>query len=110
SDALQCYQRALAIAPTSPDAFQGLERLFLGSENYPALAELYESTYAATDELTRRAGMLWTLATLYDARLDDQVKALETLEKYRKLRPNDLAALWMIQRIHGQQQAWTELI
>src|SRR5690606_38468719 len=43
SDALQCYQRALAIAPTSPDAFQGLERLFLGSENYPALAELYES-------------------------------------------------------------------
>jgi len=107
-DALNAYRRVLELDPTEITAFRGVERLLRRRADFPALAQLYRVVIDATASAERKAALLFSLATLFDGQLEDSAAAIDALERYRKLKPHDLSAVWMLQRLHGQNDAWAE--
>jgi tetratricopeptide (TPR) repeat protein len=116
--AISAYREALHAQTGMDSALRALETLLRRKRDYAALAQLLESQLEAqglpsgpseASQSSRRAAMLWELASIYEHKLDKLSEAIDKLGEYRKLRPDDRAGLWTLQRLHQQKNMVDEL-
>ena len=110
AQALQCFERAIEVLPTHLGAFCSLETLLRANNDFARLAALYEKRLLTASDPDVEAGLAWTLAQIYDAHLHQAQEALRVLARYRNIRPKELGALWMQQRLLRATQAWQQVL
>lgn len=110
ASARECYRRVLSIQPAHHEAFLALESMYRQEGEFALLAELYASCVQAAREPARQASMYWELAILRENHLRDAAGAIEALGQYRALKPEDLHAIWALQRLHRVENMFAPLV
>jgi tetratricopeptide (TPR) repeat protein len=107
--AADAYARALAARPGDRAAFDALRRLRERAGAWKEVADLLARRVQATPDDAEKRVLLRRLAFVQEDRLDEPGAAAETLERLRKLEPDDPAVLWDLQRLHARAGRFRDL-
>ncbi|MCB9569168.1 MAG: tetratricopeptide repeat protein [Myxococcales bacterium] len=107
--AIELYRQVLTIDDADPSALDALEKLYIQTEDWNELKEIYRRKVelAATDPEIQRQ-VLHVLGQVYEYRLADRERAIETYEQVLNLEPHDYAAIEALDRLYGQVERWPD--
>ncbi|MCA9575340.1 MAG: hypothetical protein H6726_15810 [Sandaracinaceae bacterium] len=110
----RAYQRLISVDPDNPDnvvpASQALERIHLGAENFPALAEDLRRQIRFEHDPELRGGLLVRLAELLESTLDDRPGAIDAHRAQLENSPDDVGAMRALERLYEMESQWQNLV
>ena len=107
--ALQGFQKVLALNPHSRSAQTAIQSILIHQKNWQALAEhIRGSVQNQTDDEAKLNQMVY-LADLYWRQLNQPEPAIEVLQAALQLKPDYLLALQKLQEIHLHQGNWQQV-
>jgi len=108
--AVQCYQAVLARVPGHSAALAGLGRLHAKTQDWPALASVYDAELASVGETRARAELHFRSGEILDLRLGRTEEAVARFREALQLLPGYLPARQGLERILRREGRWAELI
>lgn len=109
-DALASYREAVRLMSTHVPARQALGRMYGRTGRWSDLAELFEMEIRLEEDDAGRVSKLYKLAELYDAKLDDETKAISILRDLLEIRSDYQPARKYLERLLQRREDWTELV
>ncbi|HEX9297663.1 MAG TPA: hypothetical protein VF881_17595 [Polyangiaceae bacterium] len=110
AEAKRHFLAAQALVPTSMEALAGLEQIFRGEGDLPALAEVLEKQVEATEVEAEQVQILLRLAELYERQFVKPEMAAEKLERAFALDPTDNRVLAALERCYTSMRSWDDLV
>lgn len=104
------YEKACAASPGHLRSLDGLVAIATHAEEWDRAAAFRRRRVEALDDVDERASELCRLAEVYEARLRDVKKAIETLERAADLRPDDVGILLKLRQLYEHARAWPKLL
>ncbi|MCL2448302.1 MAG: tetratricopeptide repeat protein [Polyangiaceae bacterium] len=110
--AIEAYERALEIEPSSTITIDQLVELYEGRNDARRLVELYRHRVelCTDDEQELRFTLLGNAAKHYEQDLGDRREAIECLTQALSLRPGDGDVLRRLDALYTQERLWPELL
>ncbi|HGG57955.1 MAG TPA: tetratricopeptide repeat protein, partial [Nannocystis exedens] len=107
--AIELYQQVLAIDDADLTALDALEKLYVQTEAWVDLKDIYRRKVelSVTEPETQRQ-VLHVLGQVYEERLADFERAMETYEQVLDLEPHDYDAILALDRLYGQAERWPD--
>jgi len=105
-DAIEQYERALSLDPTTPIALQELKRLLFSEQRWGELVGAYEREAALSADADTQALAWWNIARIHSERLgsrDDAIAALENAARIKQSDPSLLEELARLYRSAGDR-------
>jgi tetratricopeptide (TPR) repeat protein len=104
-DAIQAYREVLAIDPTSDSALSALDGLFARGENWRELADNLETRLKLADTEEKQRTLMLRLADLFERRLGQVERAIDTYRDVLERDAYDQNALGALERLsHGEHE------
>jgi tetratricopeptide (TPR) repeat protein len=107
--AIETSRRILAAAPDDANAVAALERLYLATEKWDALLEIYARKLELAKEPAEKKEIRYRVAHLYEEEAQDRGKAIGAYEAILAENGDELQALRALDRIHVAHEMWREL-
>ncbi len=98
-DAILAYREVLAIDPTSDSALSALDGLYARGELWRELADNLETRLKLADTEDKQRSLMLRLADLFEKRLDQVERAIDTYRDVLEREPNDQSALSALERL-----------
>lgn len=108
--AFECYGRAFHEDATDSDIVDALDALADELKAHEELSRIYESRIEATLDSEVERGLVRRLARLYDVKLAQQEKAIQTWQAVIQGEPYDAEALEALDRLYTARENWGSLI
>lgn len=108
--ARKLYERAAASAPTDPAPLKALERIYLRSETWERLSEVYTAQSRIGRDTETRAAALRRLARVERDKLRRPARAAEAYQALAGLIPDDREAVDALRTLLADQRRWQELL
>src|SRR5690606_12331640 len=112
-DALSEYRAVADAQPDNLDALKALERLYLQTERYAELLEIYARRSALAETAEESRDIAFEIAQLHETKLGDRAAAIESYQNvlvHDALDQRALAALDRLYREAGEWQRYAEII
>ncbi|MGB1012873.1 MAG: tetratricopeptide repeat protein, partial [Nannocystaceae bacterium] len=106
--AIDLYQQVLAIDDTDATALDALQALYIQTENWDALKDVYRRKAELADDLEIRRQTLHALGAVFDQKLESVEQAIETYQSILDLESFDYAAIQCLDRLFGQAERWPD--
>ncbi|MEZ4452382.1 MAG: tetratricopeptide repeat protein [Nannocystaceae bacterium] len=106
--AIELYQQVLSIDPSDLAALEALEKLYTQTESWEPLKDVYRRRVELADDPEVQRGFLHVLGQVYEYRLSDFERSMETYEQVLALEPNDYQAMEALDRLYGQAERWPD--
>jgi tetratricopeptide (TPR) repeat protein len=106
--AIELYQQVLQLDDSDRTALDALERLYAGLQNWEALKDIYARKTELADDPDARRRILGVLGRVYDEKLHDVERAIETYQGILDLDPGDVDAIGALDRLFGQAERWLD--
>lgn len=108
--AIEAYERAWEVDPSRVDVCDWLISLYESGDDAGRLVELYLARVDLTEEDDARYEFLIRAAALFEKKLSDRPRAIETLSRALEARPGDAAAIAELNRLYREEEMWSELL
>ena len=106
--AIALYQQVLAIDDADVSALDSLDRLYVVTEAWEPLRDIYRRKTELAAEPEHRAHWLHLLGQVYDQKLSDVEHAIETYQSILDIQPTDYHAIQALDRLFGQAERWSD--
>ncbi|MDX2023641.1 MAG: tetratricopeptide repeat protein [Deltaproteobacteria bacterium] len=106
---IDLWERVLAESPASAEALTELEKLYEREKNYDRLAAVLEQRVAVGAIDADPVVVLVKLATLYNDRLENNSKAIETWQKLLTIDPENRRAQDAVKKLYVTLKDWDAL-
>jgi golgin subfamily B member 1 len=107
--AVATFAALLEESPSSPDALDSLERLFLQGERWADLVGICRRRVELAGSTEERRGLVLRIAVLYEEELADQEQAVSSYIAILDESPQDLEAIRALSRIYRTAERYPEL-
>lgn len=107
--AIAAYRQILVDHPKDLAVLRILGAQYCASQDWSALAELYDNERAATEDPAQVLSLVLRQAVLYERHLRDHHKAIECYHKATELWPQNPLLVWELQRLYALTQNWQRL-
>ena len=107
--ALSANKSILEIDPENSFALEGLERLYIGQENYSDLLEIYQRKLDLAETAESISEIQFRLGGLYEQEIKDDAKAVETYQNVLDSDPQNLRAMQSLDRLYQRREQWSDL-
>ncbi|MBA2660875.1 MAG: tetratricopeptide repeat protein, partial [Bradymonadaceae bacterium] len=108
-DAELAYLKALGYDRGELRALESLDRIYLTQERWADLAEIIVRRVEGTFDEVDIVDLNYRLAQIYQNRLDEYERAVETYERILGIQPDHEDALRMLEQLHTERQSWPQL-
>jgi tetratricopeptide (TPR) repeat protein len=108
--AVETLQKILQINSSHAPALRSLERLYTRSESWRELLGVYERSLEGATHESQQVDILFRMAEVYSARVNDLVRAGECHEKILGLKPDHLPSIEALERIYLSQRNYNSLV
>ena len=108
-DAEKVYQEILTLDPLHFGAYRALTRIYRDAERWNELRSLLEVRQENLPEAKERLTLLWQVAEIDEALLDDRKHAIRTLRKITEVEPRDLRAYRSLEKHFTAEERWSDL-
>jgi tetratricopeptide (TPR) repeat protein len=108
--AVDVYQRILQLVPAHGPALQALVRLHTQMRAWRELLAIHERELKEASSTSRQVEVLFRMAELYAAEVNDLVRAAECHERLLALEPGHMPSLEALERIYLQQRNYPALL
>ncbi|MBL8924083.1 MAG: tetratricopeptide repeat protein [Myxococcaceae bacterium] len=109
-DAIGRYKQALTLSPGYLPATKALTRLFEKLGRWGELISMHEQELLQLSDREQQISTLNKIAGLYEDRLEDLPRAIETLRRVLELSPDHLPSMRNLARLYERAQQWQELL
>ena len=106
--AIGLYQQVLAIDDADASALDALDKLYVTTEAWEPLREIYRRKTELATEPEYRTHWLHLLGQVYDQKLGDVEHAIETYQAILDIQPADYHAIQALDRLFGQAERWSD--
>jgi len=110
TEAIDTYRRILEVDEEDQTALDALERLYMRTEQWPALVDIYRRKIELAEDDEDRRRLQFSMATLYDEQIEDAYEAIETYRAILMDHPRDLDAVEALDRLYSQEERWVDLL
>jgi tetratricopeptide (TPR) repeat protein len=108
--AIEAYKQALYLDPSNTAALQKLSDLMTTTERWSELIEILEQDAEKTLDPKQTVATYIRIGEIYEEKLEDQSKAIESFSKVLAFAPSYLPALRALQRLYLATDNWADLI
>ncbi len=108
--ALESLQKALELDPSREETLHELERIYEREERHGDLIEVLEKQIALNPGPDILAEIYSRIAALWEDKLEDDAKAIESYLQVRELKPQDEPTLRALERLFEREGRWEELV
>ena len=108
--AFDAYSRAFKQDPHNETAQAELEKIAHIEDRFADFAALYEEAVAGDLPSELQKNLLMKLAALYDQRLGNGAKAIESYKKAVEVDADNVAALDALEKLYNRDQNWADLL
>ncbi len=109
-NAITCYQQAVAAEPRCLPAMSALERLFRRREAWDQLVDVLGQRAAVVEDVEDANKIRQTIGDLYESRLGDDQRAIDTYRDILTTDPHHLPTLRALEKLYERTQAWAQLL
>lgn len=109
-EAIARYNQCLQLSPGYLPAQKALTRIFEKENRWNDLVQMHEQDLAQTTDKEQQIGTLQKIATIYEDRLEDLPRAIETLRRTHELAPEHLGTVRSLARLYERVGKWTDVI
>ncbi len=113
AQAVESYRAALEADPATLEALNALERLYRRNEQWPDLIEVLQRKAQAIEDTEEVVKLKHTIGTLYEERLGDGQRAIESFKEILAVDPQNVAALKALERLYektGAMEAYLDVL
>lgn len=107
--AIDAHRRVLDLEPDDRASIESLERLYLRSEQWPELLQIYRRKLELTEEPTAREELQFQIANLLEEMLDDAPEAIAVYGEILENDESNVRALRALDRLYERLGMWAEL-
>ncbi len=110
--AIDAYEKALEIEPGNAFTADCLIELYEQHENADRLVELYQQRVELCDEDDGelKYNLLTSAAEVFETKIDDRLRAIESLNQALETVPGDAKVLASLNRLYRAEAMWPELL
>jgi golgin subfamily B member 1 len=109
AEAERVYLEILASDPLHFGAYRSLTRIYRDAERWIDLRQLLEVRQENLPEPKERLTLLWQIAEIDEALLEDRHHAIATLQQISEVDRHDVKAFRALEKHYAAAQGWTEL-
>jgi tetratricopeptide (TPR) repeat protein len=109
-DAITRYNLCLQLSPGYLPAQKALTRLFEKQNRWGDLVQMHEQDLLQTTDKEQQIGTLQKIASIYEDRLDDLPRAIETLRRTHELAPEHVVTVRSLARLYERVGQWPDVI
>jgi tetratricopeptide (TPR) repeat protein len=106
--AIALYQQVLAIDDADLSALDALDKLYVVTEAWEPLRDIYRRKTELAVEPEHRVHWLHLLGQVFDQKLSDVEHAIETYQAILDIQPADYHAVQALDRLFGQAERWSD--
>jgi len=113
NEAIQSYNRALQTDDSSMDALEALDRLYRLYQQWAPLIDILSRKAGLVDDMDEVIGLKMQIGELYEDRLDDAFKAIESFKEIIEVEPQHLEALRALEKLYektGQMEQYLDVL
>ncbi|MFI5290454.1 MAG: hypothetical protein ACHQ17_12430, partial [Polyangia bacterium] len=113
AQAVASYRAALENDPTTLDALKALDRLYRRNEQWPDLIEVLSKKAAVIEDTEEVVQLKHQIGTLYEERLGDGQRAIESFKEILAVDPQNVHALKALERLYektGEMEAYLDVL
>jgi tetratricopeptide (TPR) repeat protein len=103
------YQEILSLDPLHFGAYKALTRLYRDAERWTELRALLEGRQQHLPKSKERLTLLWQIAEIDEALLEDRTHAIQVLQTITEVDPNDLKAYRSLEKHYTSSERWSDL-
>ncbi|MCS6914793.1 MAG: tetratricopeptide repeat protein [Myxococcales bacterium] len=111
--AIAAYRRALSTEPSCLDALNALERLYNEQGAYSDLIEILGRKAGIIDDIEEVVRLKYRIGQLYEERLGDPMRAIESYKEILTVDPVNLQAMKALELLYektGQNEAYLDIL
>lgn len=108
--AIERYNHCLQVSPGFLPAQKALARLYEQQGRWIDLIAMYDQDLLQTTDQEQQIGTLNKMAAIFEDRLTDMPRAIETLRRVLEIAPDHLATVRNLARLYERVGKWHELI
>lgn len=109
-DAIARYNQCLSLSPGFLPAQKALTRLYEKLSRWAELVAMYEQDLLQTTDKDQQVSTLNKIAALYEDRLADVPRAIDSLQRVLDLSPDHVPTMRNLGRLHERSGHWQELL
>ncbi|RME26797.1 MAG: tetratricopeptide repeat protein, partial [Deltaproteobacteria bacterium] len=109
-DAIARLEQSLELNPGYLPVLKSLGRLYTKYGRWESLVNMYEKELASTQDRDQQVFLLDKIGTLWDEKLNNIDKAIESYQRLLEVAPNYLPAVRTLGKLYVQADRWQELI
>ena len=104
------YEKLLVADPNADDAYRGLERVLELREDWHPLVNLYARHISAAKTPAQRVELYLAAAKIYEVKLDDQIKAIESNLNVMAIDDTNRTALAALPRLYVKTETFDRAV
>ena len=104
------YEKLLEADPNADDAYRGLERVLEERSDWHPLVELYARHISAAKTPAQRVEIYLAAAKVYETKLDDQIKAVESMLNVLAIEDTNRTALSVLPRLYVKSETFDRAV
>lgn len=104
------YEKLLAADANADDAYRGLERVLEAREEWHQLVNIYARHVGATKVPAQRADLYLAAGKVYETKLEDNIKAIESLLNALAIDENNKTALSALPRLYTKNEMFDRAV
>ncbi|MFH2009644.1 MAG: tetratricopeptide repeat protein [bacterium] len=108
-DAIATLRHLLGIDDADEVAISSLERLYLASEAWTELVEIYQRKIESLIDADERRTVIFQMAYVYEAKLNEAFEAVSSYRSVLDQNPDDMEALVALNRLYTNEKMWPDL-
>ncbi len=108
--AAECLEKIVAIDDRNFQAYRELARLYFQSEKWDSLVDTYRNHIAAANDPPTRVDLYCAMGEVYEFRLDDSDRAIESYNDILSIDPDEPRALDALGRLYEKISEWDRAI
>src|SRR5205814_3478985 len=109
AEAVDAWQRVLALSPTDVRALAALESLFSREGQWQECIDVLEKKAAVQDDPQARIATLLQAAAMWEDKVGNAPEAARVYERVRHADPGNLTASAQLETIYRGEQQWERL-
>lgn len=108
--ATETLEKIITLDPSRDTTYRQLEELYERMERLTDLVETYRSHIEASADIPAKVELLNSMGQLYEERILDTDRAIETYQEIRELEPSNFEAAVKLSQLQESQEDWASAI
>jgi cellulose synthase operon protein C len=109
-EAIQRYESCLENNPGFLPAIQALSRLYTKFSRWEALIQMYERELGGTQDHDQVVFLLDKVGALWEEKLNNVDKAIETYQRILEVSPNHVPAIRALGKLYARVDRWADMV